>query len=145
MLKPGPSNTLRRLIVSTGALGFLLAGALLSTDPLVAQSVAKDGGKSVDIKHSVVLTLKVSDSTNGLTLTATKAVPIGSNALQVLEATIMVKYKTYPELGAFVTSLCGVDAPEGKVWTFTVDDKWSSLGIGKVTLERDTVIEWAMR
>ena len=130
--------------MSTRALGFLLAGALLSTGQLVAQSAAKDAGKSVDTKHSVVLTLKISDSPSGLALTATKAVPLGSNALQVLQDTIMVKYKTYPELGAFVTSLCGIDAPEGKVWTFTVDDKWSHLGIGKVKLERDTVIEWAM-
>ena len=131
--------------MSTRALGFLLAGALLSTGQVVAQSAAKDTGKSVDTKHSVLLTLKISDSPSGLTLTATKAVPLGSNALQVLQDTIMVKYKTYPELGAFVTSLCGIDAPEGKVWTFTVDDKWSNQGIGKVTLERDTVIEWAMR
>jgi hypothetical protein len=112
---------------------------------VVAQSAAKDPGKSVDTKHSVLLTLKISDSPSGLAVTATKAVPLGSNALQVLQDTIMVKYKTYPEVGAFVTSLCGIDAPEGKVWTFTVDDKWSNLGIGKVMLERDTVIEWAMR
>ncbi len=131
--------------MSTRALGFLLAGALLSTGQVVAQSAAKDAGKSVDTKHSVLLTLKISDSPSGLALTATKAVPLGSNALQVLQDTIMVKYKTYPELGAFVTSLCGIAAPEGKVWTFTVDDKWSNQGIGKVTLERDTVIEWAMR
>ena len=131
--------------MSTRTLGFLLAGALLSTGQVVAQSAAKDAGKSVDTKHSVLLTLKISDSPSGLALTATKAVPLGSNALQVLQDTIMVKYKTYPELGAFVTSLCGIDAPEGKVWTFTVDDKWSNQGIGKVTLERDTVIEWAMR
>ena len=145
MLWPVPSDAQRRFIVSTRALGFLLAGALLSTGQVVAQSAAKDAGKSVDTKHSVLLTLKISDSPSGLTLTATKAVPLGSNALQVLQDTIMVKYKTYPELGAFVTSLCGIDAPEGKVWTFTVDDKWSNQGIGKVTLERDTVIEWAMR
>ena len=131
--------------MSTRALGFLLAGALLLTGQVVAQSAAKAAGKSVDTKHSVLLTLKISDSPSGLTLTATKAVPLGSNALQVLQDTILVKYKTYPELGAFVTSLCGIDAPEGKVWTFTVDDKWSNQGIGKVTLERDTVIEWAMR
>ena len=130
--------------MSTRALGFLLAGALLSTGQLVAQSSAKDAGTTVDTRHSVVLTLKVSDSPSGLALTATKAVPLGSNALQVLQDTIMVKYKTYPELGAFVTSLCGIDAPEGKVWTFMVDDKWSNQGIGKVTLERDTVIEWVM-
>ncbi len=140
-----PNDALRRLIVSARVLGFLLAGVLLLTGPLVAQSAAKDAGKSVDTKHSVVLTLKISDSPGGFALTATKAVPLGSNALQVLQDTIMVKYKTYPEVGAFVTSLCGIDAPEGKVWTFTVDDKWSNLGIGKVTLERDTVIEWAMR
>jgi hypothetical protein len=123
----------------------LLAGALLLTGQVVAQSAAKDAGKSVETRHSVLLTLKISDSPSGLTLMATKAVPLGSNALQVLQDTIMVKYKTYPELGAFVTSLCGIEAPEGKVWTFTVDDKWSKQGIGKVTLERDTVIEWAMR
>ena len=140
-----PTDALRRLIVNTRALWFLLAGTLLSTGSLVAQSATKDAGKSVATKHSVVLTLRISDSPSGLALTATKAVPLGSNALEVLQDTIMVKYKTYPELGAFVTSLCGIDAPEGKVWTFTVDDKWSSVGIGKVTLERDTVIEWAMR
>ena len=131
--------------MSTRACGFLLAGILLSTGPLVAQSAASDVGASVDTKHSVVLTLRISDTPSGLALTATKTVPLGSNAFQVLQDTVMVKYKTYPELGAFITSLCGIDAPEGKVWTFTVDDKWSSLGIGKVTLERDTVIEWAMR
>ncbi len=128
--------------MSPRALGFLLAVALLSPGPLVAQSAAKDAGN--DTRHSVVLTLKISDGPSGLALAATKAVPLGSNALQVLQETIVVRYKTYPELGAFVTSLCGIDAPEGKVWTFTVDGKWSSVGIGKVTLERDTVIEWAM-
>ena len=145
MLWPLPSDAQRRFIVIKRALGFLMVAALLSTGQVVAQSAAKDAGKSVDTNHSVRLTLKISDSPRGLTLTATKAVPLGSNALQVLQDTITVKYKTYPELGAFVTSLCGIDAPEGKVWTFKVDDKWSNQGIGKVTLERDTVVEWAMR
>ena len=96
----------------------------MSTGQLVAQSAAKDAGESGDTQQSVVLTLKISDSSSGLALTATKPVPRGSNALQVLQDTIMVKYKIYPELGAFVTSLCGIDAPKGKVWTFTDDDKW---------------------
>ena len=127
------------------ALGFLLVGTLLLTSHVTGQAAAQGAEKPVASKHDVVLTLKISDSPSGLALTATKTVPAGSNALRVLQATIMVKVKTYPELGAFVTGLCGIEAPEGKVWTFTVDDKWSNLGIGKVTLKRDTVIEWAMR
>jgi hypothetical protein len=131
--------------VNRRALGFLLAGTLLLTHRVTAQTPAQDADKPVAAKHDVVLTLKISDGPSGLALTATKTVPAGSNALQTLQDTIMVRFKTYPELGAFVTSLCGVEPPEGKVWTFTVDEKWSNLGIGKVTLERDTVIEWAMR
>jgi flavin-dependent dehydrogenase len=78
-------------------------------------------------------------------LEAKISVPQGSNALQILRDTVVIKYRTYPDLGAFVTSLCGIDAPKGMVWTFTVDDKWSTVGIGSLTLERDTVIEWTTR
>jgi uncharacterized protein DUF4430 len=130
--------------VNKRAPGLLLLTTLILTGRVTAASAAQGAQTSPASKHDVVLTLKVSDSPRGLALTATKTVPAGSNALQVLQDTITVKVKTYPELGAFVTSLCGIDAPEGKVWTFTVDDKWSNLGIGKVTLERDTVIEWVM-
>ena len=140
-----PSDAQRRFIVSTRALGFLLAGSLLLTGPLVA-AIGCERCRGIR-RHQAQRAAHSEDfrQPEWTSTQATKAVPLGSNALQVLQDTIMVMYKTYPELGAFITSLCGIDAPEGKVWTFTVDDKWSNLGIGKVTLERDTVIEWAMR
>ena len=58
---------------------------------------------------------------------------------------VVVKSRRYPEVGAFVTGLCGVDAPEGMVWTFTIDSEWSKVGIGNLTLEKDTLIEWETR
>ncbi len=123
----------------------LLAGLLLGVGSLTAQSLGPDPEKRAAAGHDVILTLKIEDKKSGLTLEATKSVPRGSNALQVLQDTVLVKYKTYPDLGAFVTGLCGIDAPEGMVWTFEVDRKWSTVGIGSLVLDRDTLIEWATR
>jgi hypothetical protein len=123
----------------------LLLGVLLSSGRLSAQSVAAHAGKSSDARPDVVLTLKIRDGRSGMRLEAKKTVPGGSNALEVMEGMVVVKSRRYPDVGSFVTGLCGVDAPEGMVWTFTIDSEWSKIGIGNVTLERDTVIEWETR
>ena len=133
------SIRIRRLSVG------LLFGVLLSTGRLSPQSVAADAGKGPDARQDVVLTLKIRDGRSGMSLEAKKTVPGGSNALEVMEGMVVVKSRRYPDVGTFVTSLCGVDAPKGMVWTFTIDSEWSKIGIGNVTLERDTVIEWETR
>ena len=122
----------------------LLLGVLLSMGSLSAQSVAVDAGKS-SARPDVVLTLTIRDGRSGMRLEAKKTVPRGSNALEVMEGMVVVKSRRYPDVGSFVTGLCGVDAPEGMVWTFTIDSEWSKIGIGNVTLEKDTVIEWETR
>jgi hypothetical protein len=122
----------------------LLAAVILWPGSAASQ-VALDADKAVATTPSVVLTLSINDKESGLTVEVKKSVPKGSNAFQVLRDTVAVKHKTYPKLGAFVTGLCGVDAAKGRVWTFTVDTKWSEVGIESLTLERDTVIEWAPR
>jgi uncharacterized protein DUF4430 len=121
----------------------LLVGVLLWSGSILAQSVSDEPGKSSSARHDVILTLKIADKHSGLMLEAKKSVPQGSNAFQILQDTVAIKYKTYPDLGVFVTSICGIDAPQGMVWTFTIDSKWSTVGIGSLTLERDVVIEWA--
>ena len=130
----------RRSVVGSG----LLAAVILWPGSAASQ-VALEAGKAAAVTPSVVLTLRVNDKESGLTVEAKKSVPKGANAFQVLRDTVAVKYKTYPKLGAFVTGLCGVDAAKGKVWTLTVDTKWSKVGIERLTLERDTVIEWTPR
>ena len=89
----------------------LLFDAILSTGSLAAQSVAADSGKNSDARRDVVLTLKIRDGRSAMKLEAQKTVPKGSNALEVMEAMVVVKSRRYPEVGAFVTGLCGVDAP----------------------------------
>lgn len=123
----------------------LLLGVLLGSGSMAPQSVSDDVRKSSAAGHDVVLTLKIADKQSGLNLEAKRSVPKGSNAFEVLQEIVGVKYKRFPELGAFVTSLCGVDAPEGMVWTFNVDSKWSQQGIANVTLDQDTLIEWTTR
>lgn len=122
----------------------LLLGVLFWCGSMAAQSVSADRKDSA-ARPAVVLTLKIFDKQSGLVLEAKKSVPHGSNAFQILQGTVAVKYKTDPTLGVFVTGLCGIDAPEGMVWTFTVDSNWSNVGIGNLALERDVVIEWTTR
>ena len=130
----------------TSASFFGLLAVLLWPGALISQiNGAPDSGKAIAAGQQVVLTLRITEPQSGFVLDAKKSVSRGSNALEVLRDTVAVKYKTFPKLGAFVTGLCGVDAPKGKVWTFSVDTKWSEVGIGNLTLERNAVIEWTLR
>lgn len=77
-----------------------------------------------------------------MTVEAKKKISAGFNAFDVLRGTVFVKYKTFPKLGPMVTSLCGVEAPDGVFWTLYVNGKFSEVGIGDLKLENDTTIEW---
>ena len=128
------------------AIGLGLLAILLFPGPVFSQVAgAADANKAAAASEQVVLTLRINDTKSGLTLDARRPVAKGSSAFEVLRETVAVKYKTFPKLGVFITGLCGVDAPHGKVWTFSVDGKWSDVGIGGLTLDRDTVIEWGLR
>lgn len=118
------------------AIGLGLVAVLLL--PGSAVSRAAEGQR-------IILTLRITDTASGLTLEAKKSVARGSNAFEALRDIVALKSKTFPKLGAFITSLCGVDAPARKVWTYSVDGKWSNVGIGNLKLERDTAIEWTLR
>ena len=130
----------------TSAMLFGFLAVLLWPDSLIPQTNgAAEAGKAASAGQQVVFTLRIAEPQSGFVLDAKKSVSRGSNAFEVLRETVAIKYKTFPKLGAFVTGLCGVDAPKGKVWTFSVDTRWSEVGIGNLTLERDAVIEWTLR
>ncbi len=93
-------------------------------------------------KKDVSITLKVSDKTAGLTLEAKKLVTADTNAFDFVRHTLAVSYRTDPDGGPIVTSLCGVSAPRGLVWTAYLDGKPCKGGLGRVTFEKDAVLEW---
>jgi hypothetical protein len=120
----------------------LVYAALALTWP----SAAAEQEKPRSGKVAITLTLKISDKPSGLTLEAKKLIPSGSNAFDVLRDIVKVKYKTFPKLGPLVTSLCGIDAPDGGFWALSIDGKYShDGGIASITLDKDTCVEWTTK
>jgi Domain of unknown function (DUF4430) len=124
---------------------FLIVPALWFALDVAQGSNADEPAKAGADKKNITLTLKISDPISGLGLEAKKAVTTGTNAFDAMTAIVQVKYKTYPQLGPFVTGLCGVDAPSGMFWALYVDGKMSQVGIGSIVLQQDVVIEWKMQ
>ncbi len=93
-------------------------------------------------KKDVTVTLKIADKASGLSLEAKKAVAHDSNAFDAMRHVVSMTYKTDPELGPMVTGLCGVTAPRGCFWAVSVDGTPAKSGIGRMSLTKDTLIEW---
>jgi hypothetical protein len=107
--------------------------------PARAPSPQAAGGAAVEKNLSV--TLKISDSASGLTLEAKKAVVRDTSAFDAVRHVIAMTYRTDPEIGPVVTSLCGVAAPKGSAWSCSIDGQvWRNLG--SVGLKADVTIEW---
>jgi hypothetical protein len=99
------------------------------------------GGAAAVEKKDIVLTLKITDKANGLSLEAKKSVAKDSNAFDAVRHTVTMAYRTDSEGGPVVTSLCGVAPLKGYAWTCYFDGKRCKT-IGKTTLNADAVIEW---
>jgi hypothetical protein len=93
-------------------------------------------------KKDVTMTLKIADKASGLSLEAKKTVAHDSNAFDAMRHVVSMTYKTDPELGPMVTGLCGVTAPRGCFWAVYVDGTLAKSGVGRLSLTKDTLIEW---
>jgi hypothetical protein len=93
-------------------------------------------------KKDVTVTLKIADKTSGLSLEAKKLVAPNSNAFDAVRHVVSMTYKTDAESGPVVTGLCGVTAPRGCFWAAYVDGSLAKSGIGRMSLTKDTMIEW---
>jgi hypothetical protein len=130
--------TIRGLVIGFSFLVIVLIHVAFSS----SSSAAADERDAKTEKKAVTLTLKITDKPSGLSVDAKKVVPMGSSAFDVLRDMVKVKYKTFAKLGPFVTGLCGVDAPDGVYWALYADEKFSDVGIGSITLDKDTCVEW---
>ena len=93
------------------------------------------------VEKNVTVTLKISDKASGLTLEAKKAVARGTSAFDAARHVVAMGYRTDPEIGPVVTSLCGVSPPKGSAWACRIDGQ-PCRNLGSVGLNADVTIEW---
>ena len=70
--------------------------------------------------------------------------PPRTDALAFIESVVAVEHRSYPGAGVFVTSLCGVAAPDGMFWELTIDGERATRGIADLDIEADMHIRWEL-
>ena len=93
---------------------------------------------------SVHLEVRDELTTSGLALSVHRDIAPGTDALEFIESVVAVESRRYPGAGVFVTSLCGVAAPDGTFWELSVDGERSVRGIADLDIDADTHIRWAL-
>ena len=95
-------------------------------------------------ESAVAVHLEIRDdvTASGLVVSIRRETAQGSTALAFMESVVAIEYKRYPSMGVFVTSLCGVSAPDGMFWALSVNGERSTRGIADVALDADTRIRW---
>jgi hypothetical protein len=114
---------------------------LLAIGLLVSAAAPSPRAGGVAAEKHVTITLKISDKASGLTLEAKKAVAKGTSAFDAVRHIVAMAYRTDPESGPVVTSLCGVSSPKGSAWACSIDGQ-PCRTLGSMGLNADVTIEW---
>ena len=93
---------------------------------------------------SVRLEVRDEITHSGLAVSVHRHVQPGTDALAFIESVVLVEYRRYPGVGVFVTSLCGVAAPDGMFWALFVNGERATRGIADLRIEDDTHIRWEL-
>lgn len=93
---------------------------------------------------SVHLEIRDELTASGLAVSIRRDVTPGTDALEFIESVVAVEYRRYPGAGVFVTSLCGVVAPDGMFWALMVDGDRATRGIADLDIEADIHIRWEL-
>ena len=93
---------------------------------------------------SVHLEIRDESTSSALAVSIHRDVAPGTDALAFIESVVAVEYRSYPGAGVFVTSLCGVAAPEGMFWRLSINGERAKRGIADLDIEADTHIRWEL-
>ena len=116
------------------------AGAWLATCVVVLACHAAAAPAAV----SVHLEIRDELTASGLAVSIHRDVTVGTDALAFMESVVAVEYRSYPGAGVFVTSLCGVSAPDGMFWALMIDGERATRGIAEIDIEADMHIRWEL-
>lgn len=93
---------------------------------------------------SVHLEIRDELTASGLAVSIHRDVAPGTDALKLIESVVAVEYRRFPGAGVFVTSLCGVAAPDGTFWELLIDGERATRGIADLDIEADMRIRWEL-
>ena len=93
---------------------------------------------------SVHLEIRDELTASGLAVSIHRDVAPGTDALKLIESVVAVEYRRFPGAGVFVTSLCGVAAPDGMFWELTIDGERATRGIADLDIEANMHIRWEL-
>ena len=93
---------------------------------------------------SVHLEIRDELTASGLAVSIHRKVTPGTDAFEFIESVVAVEYRSYLGAGVFVTSLCGVAAPDGMFWELTIDGERATRGIADLDIEADMHIRWEL-
>lgn len=93
---------------------------------------------------SVHLEIRDELTVSGLAVSIRRDVAPGTDALKFIESVVAVEYRGYPGAGVFVTSLCGVAAPDGMFWELMIDGERATRGIADLDIEANMHIRWEL-
>ena len=148
-------NAKWRGMLASGALLIGLVGlSSVAQDAAVNVQAPPANGKPKVVVKAAVVTLNLYDASGKTFITVTRKVAKKTNAFDFLRETLNVDFATFsPDLaakkpfpgGPFVNALAGVPPDSGTYWALYVNNKYSCVGIGAVTIDqKDILIEWKM-
>ena len=99
---------------------------------------------AVEAPPKVAVHLEIRDELtgSGLTVSVKRNVKAGTNAVDFMKEAVAMEYRRYPGVGIFVTSLGGVEAPDGTFWALSIDGERATKGIADLDIEQPVHIRW---
>lgn len=92
----------------------------------------------------VAVHLEIRDELTGsdLEVSIRRNASVGTKGIDFMDEVVDMESRRYPGVGVFVTSLCGVEAPNGAFWALSIDGERAEKGISELSIERPVRIGW---
>ena len=94
--------------------------------------------------RQVAVHLEIRDELTGsdLEVSIRRKATVGTKGIDFMDGVVDTEFRRYPGVGVFVTSLCGVEAPNGAFWALSVDGQRAKKGISELRIDRPVRIGW---
>ena len=99
---------------------------------------------SAEETPQVAVHLEIRDGLTGsdLEVSIRRKATVGTRGIDFMDDVVDMESRSYPGMGVFVTSLCGVEAPKGAFWALSIDGERAAKGISDLAIDEPVRIRW---